>query len=125
MSEVSNGNGRRGVKFDPTINLGHVLTALAFLFSTAAAWHTLNSQVAQNAKEIERVNRVVEAKADKEAMGKAEVELSRRIVEIHPKDDQTQVRIADDVRDMKVMMREGFRDLATRLDRKADKPGGR
>ena len=117
-----NGNGNRRVRFDPTVNLGHVLSAFAFLASTMAAWYTLNAQVAASAREIERVSRVTDAKADKEALGKAEVELSRRIVETRAYVDQTQVRTADDVRDMKSMLREGFRDLDTRLDKKADKP---
>ncbi len=79
----------------------------------------------QNATELERVRQSLALKVDKESMGKAEVELSRRIVEVHGKVDQPQVRLADDIRDMKSMMREGFRDLDTRLDRKADKPGAR
>ena len=117
VASYANGVGRR-VRFDPTINLGHVLTAVAFLFSTVAAWYTLNAQVATIAREIER-------KADKDAFGRAEVELTRRIVEVRQHTDATVARTADDIRDMKLMMREGFRDLDARLERKADKPGQR
>ena len=121
-----NGNGRRrGVHFDPTINLGHVLTAVAFLGSTMAAWYTLDARVASTAKEVERLAHFAEGKADKETLGKTELELSRRILEQKSYIDATQVRIADDVRDMKSMLREGFRDLDTRLDKKADKPSTR
>lgn len=126
MSDVAPLNSsRRGVRFDPTINLGHVLTALAFLFSTMAAWYTLNAQVAQAVRDVEKMGRILETKADKEFLGKAEVELSRRILEQKGHIDATQVRTADDIRDMKAMLREGFRDLDSRFDRKADKPGMR
>lgn len=123
MSEVEIGNGRRGVRFDPTINLGHVLTALAFLFSTVAAWYTLNAQVAQNAKEIEKTQRTIEAKADKESLGKAEVELTRQIVDVRRHVDATQVRTSEDIREMKNLIRDGFKDLDAKLDRKQDRPG--
>jgi hypothetical protein len=33
------------------------------------------------------------------------------------------VRTAEDIRDMKNMLRDGFRDLDQKLERKADKPG--
>ena len=35
MADLPN---RRGVHFDPTINLGHVASAAVFLVSTVAAW---------------------------------------------------------------------------------------
>jgi hypothetical protein len=54
MSDV---NGvRRGVRFYPTINLGHVLTAAEFLTSTIVAWVNLDARVAQNALDLKRVD---------------------------------------------------------------------
>ena len=36
---------RRGVKFDPTINLGHVLTFIALLITGVGAWSALDKRV--------------------------------------------------------------------------------
>lgn len=35
----------RGMKFDPTVNLGHVLTFLGFMTTIAAAWINLDKRV--------------------------------------------------------------------------------
>lgn len=32
------------VKFDPTVNLGHIITATLFLFTASAGWATLDSR---------------------------------------------------------------------------------
>lgn len=109
---------RRGIVFDPTINLGHVLTAAAFLLSTVVGWVTLNARVDQQAKDIARIESAAKADA-----GRIEIELTRRIVETRQYVDSTQVRTAEDIRDMKNMLRDGFRDLDAKLERKADKPG--
>lgn len=37
---------RRGVMFDPTINLGHVLTAVAFITSGVVAYNNLDKRLA-------------------------------------------------------------------------------
>ena len=36
---------RRGIKFDPTINLGHVLTFLALMIAGFGAWSALDKRV--------------------------------------------------------------------------------
>src|SRR4051794_26122375 len=113
MSDLSN-----RVRFDPTINLGHVLTATAFLVSTIAAWISLNARVEQAAKDVARIEITGRTET-----GRIEVELARRIVETRQYVDSTQVRTADDIREMKTMMRDAFRELDTKLDRKVDKPG--
>jgi hypothetical protein len=115
----SNGNGvRRGVRFDPTINLGHLLTAAAFLTSTIVAWVNLDARVAQNARDLLRV----EGQANKETV-RVETVLMDRINTVQGQMNQTQVRTADDVREIKTIIRDGFRDLDTKIDRKVDKPG--
>lgn len=115
MSDVP--NGRRGVHFDPTINLGHVLTATATLTSVIAAWVTLNTQVTQLAKDLSRVEQ-------QSGVGTVRVEtlLMQRIQDERARLDQTQVRTADDVREIKQLMRDGFRDLDVKLERKVEKP---
>lgn len=116
MSDV--GPSRRGIVFDPTINLGHVLTALAFLASTVAGWVTLNNRVEQQAREIARV----EEKSDK-ATVRVETVLMDKINSNRAQADQLQIRTAEDIREVKQLIRDGFRDLDVKLERKADKPG--
>ncbi len=119
MADVAETNGhRRGVRFDPTINLGHVLTGGIFLVSTIAAWVSLDARVAQTAKDLMRVE-----DASARATVKVESVLMEKITSIQAGMNQTQVRTADDVREIKTLMRDGFRDLDSKLDRKADKPG--
>lgn len=114
-----NGNGRRGVRFDPTINLGHVLTAFAFLFSTLAAWFTLSARVDQASQAIVRLERIIEAKADKDVVAKGELELSRRVVESQANQNTALIRIDEGFKELKGMLR----DVDQKLDRKMDKPG--
>lgn len=111
-------NGRRGVHFDPTINLGHILTAVVFLASTIAAWVSLNGRVEQQAKDLERVERITKAETVK-----VETILMTRINDERARLDQTQVRTADDIREIKTIVRDGFRDLDQKMDKKTDKPG--
>jgi hypothetical protein len=108
----------RKFNFDPTINLGHVLTAGAFLFSTMAAWVSLDARVVQAAKEIARVE-------DQAARATVRVEnvLMEKITTVQAGMNQTQVRTADDIREVKTMIRDGFKDLDAKLDKKADRPG--
>jgi hypothetical protein len=44
-------------KFDPTINLGHILTALTMLIAGAAAWSSINSALAQHEIRIATIER--------------------------------------------------------------------
>lgn len=37
---------RRGVRFDPTINFGHLLTFIGFLATGSMAWMAMNTRVA-------------------------------------------------------------------------------
>lgn len=38
-------NPTSGIKFDKTINLGHVFTVLSFLFLTVAQWNMMDKRV--------------------------------------------------------------------------------
>lgn len=114
MSDEQGGKPVRGIHFDPTINLGHVMTATVFLVTATAGYVTLNS----------RVSALETARTDaKEAVVGVETRLLTRITEQRAAMDQTSVRTADDIREMKQIMRDGFRDLDAKLDRKMDKPG--
>ena len=120
MSEQGNDNSNgapRRVKFDPTINLGHVLTAGMFLVSTIAAWVTLDARVSQTARDLVRV----EGEANRVAV-RVENVLTEKITAVQANMNQTQIRTAEDVREIKLLMRDGFRDLDAKLERKVDKP---
>jgi hypothetical protein len=108
---------RAGVIFDRTINLGHVVTAAAFLITTGVAWAQTNAR-------LERLERdVPDMKMDTRAADtRIELDLARRVVEVRQHVDATQVRMAEDLKDIKLIIRDGFRDLDAKLDRKVDKP---
>lgn len=36
---------KKGIKFDATINLGHILTFIGFILSMLAAWQTLDKRI--------------------------------------------------------------------------------
>ena len=115
-------NGRRsGVRFDPTINLGHICTAAAFLFSAGMAWQSTNARIEQVNARIEQNVRDIE-RVSKEGHS-IEARLTVRLKEERTRLDQTVLRTADDIREIKSSVRDGFRDLDTKLERKADKPG--
>ena len=117
MSDAPNGKSGR-VHFDPTINLGHMLTALVFLTSTLAAWFSLSARVDHVSAAAMRLEEVVKAKADKDVMTRGELELSRRIVDNQQQQNAAFVRIDDGFRELKALMR----DVDQKLDKKMDKP---
>ena len=104
----------RRIHFDPTINLGHLISAGVFLVTAGIGWATMNARV----EALERED----ARQEKSVVS-AETRLTTRINEERARLDQTSVRIADDIREIKTLMRDGFRDLDQKLDRKMDKPG--
>lgn len=108
----------RRVHFDPTINLGHVITAATFLLAAAGAYATLDSRVST----LERDQRAQKSE-HKDAVVSVENRFMREVTQQRAAMDQTQVRVADDIREIKTLMRDGFRDLDAKLDRKQDKPG--
>lgn len=125
MTDVpTNAHGRQGVRFDPTITLGHVVQAIVFLVVAVAAWMNMDSRVA--ALEREAANLKTKdtevAKDAKEAVVGVETRFMREVTQQRAHMDQTQVRVADDIREIKTLMRDGFRDLDQKLEKKADRP---
>jgi hypothetical protein len=59
----------------------------------------------------------------REATVGIETRLLREIATQRSYVNETQVRTAQDIQDIKQSIRDGFRDLDAKLDRKADKPG--
>ncbi len=109
---------RRGINFDPTINLGHIGTAAVFLVTTTAAWITLDARATRNADEIRRVEVMT-----KETIIRAELDLSRRITEQQSTMNKSEMNTAEGLREIKLLMRDGFKEIKDSLDRKVDKPG--
>ena len=106
-------------RFDPTINLGHLLTATVTLLAIGGAWATFKSDVASLAKADERHEKQIDTKADRETVARAELELSRRIVETQQNLTASTVSIREGFLEVKGLLR----DLDQKLDRKADKAG--
>lgn len=119
VSKETEGQHAMRPRFDPTVNLGHVITATMTLAAIAGAWATFKSDVASLAKADERHEKLIESKADRETISRAELELSRRIVETQQNLTTTTVSINEGFREVKGLLR----DLDQKLDRKADKVG--
>jgi hypothetical protein len=115
----------RGPRFDPTINLGHMLSAGVFLVSAGAAWMNMDARVtrAESAIADLRQRDAEQAKDAKDAVVTVENRFMREVTQQRAHMDQTQVRVADDIREIKTLMRDGFRDLDQKMDKKADKAG--
>lgn len=109
----------RRIHFDPTINLGHVITATTFLVAAVGAYVTLKGDIATLAATDARHDKLIEQKVDREVLGRSELELSRRIVETQQSLTASTVSINEGFREVKGLLR----DLDQKLDRKADKPG--
>jgi hypothetical protein len=86
--------------FDPTINLGHILTAISFLVVGTAGYVALDGRVTN----LERADVVIESR------------LLREIAAQRVHMDQVQMRTADDIREIKSIVRDGFRDLDGKLE---------
>jgi hypothetical protein len=108
----------RGPRFDPTINLGHVLTATVFLMSAGAAWMNMNARMERAESAIATLKQEA-----KDSFVTVENRFMREVTTQRAHMDQTQVRVADDIREIKTLMRDGFRDLDSKLDKKVDKTG--
>jgi hypothetical protein len=93
---------RRRVRFDPTINLGHILTAAVFLITATMGFAVLQYKVDRQADEIARVER----------QGIERVERAER----QWSTDQQRDREA--FVEIKVLLRE----ISQKLDTKQDKP---
>ena len=110
-------NATKSFSFDPTINLGHVLTAFTFLVVATTGYVALDGRVGV----LERSYREEQAQR---VAGDNNVEsrLVFRITEHRNAMDSAQLRVSEDIREIKAIVREGFRDLDAKLEKKADKP---
>jgi hypothetical protein len=118
-SSASNGaTQKRGVVFAPTVDLGQIGSAVVMLLAAGAAWASMDARVSQQEREIKRV----EGQAHENDIS-LENRMVSRINDERARLDQTAVRTADDIREVKQLLRDGFKDLDAKLERKADKPG--
>jgi hypothetical protein len=113
------------VHFDPTVNLGHILSMVTFLVVATSGYVAMDSRVGALEKEATslKAKDVEQSKETKEAVVTVENRFMREVTQQRAAMDQTQVRVADDIREIKQLMRDGFRDLDQKLDKKADRPG--
>ena len=107
----------KSLVYDPTINLGHVLTALTFLVVGTAGYVALDGRVGSLERGY-REEQSLRASADHII----ENRLILRIAEHRAAAEASQQRFAEDIREIKSIVREGFRDLDTKLEKKAEKP---
>lgn len=116
--EKAPGDSKPRFIFDPTINLGHVLTAASFLIVGTAGYVALDGRVG-NLERAHREEQSVRLTSDQQL----ETRMMREMTIQRKHMDQVQVRTADDIREIKSIVREGFRDLDGKLEKKSDKPG--
>lgn len=89
---------RKRLTFDPTINAGHIISLLAFLITLVVGWSTLDKRV------------VVLEEARK-----AQSQLDQH-------QDAMQRSNADSVRESLQEIKQGVRELNSRLERKESRP---
>ena len=93
---------KRKVRFDPTITLGHLLSAAVFLVTGASAWVNLSMRVDQQVKDVARVE-------------------TQLLEKIHANEEAARrgdLNYREDMRDVKQLLAR----IEDKLDRKADKP---
>jgi len=112
------GDPHRRFIFDPTINLGHVLTAASFLIVGTGGYVSLDVRFG-HLERAQREEQTVRLAGDQQL----ETRIMREMALQKTHMDQIQVRTADDIREIKSIVREGFRDLDGKLEKKTDKPG--
>lgn len=112
------GDPHRRLIFDPTINLGHVLTAASFLIVGTGGYVSLDVRF-NHLERAQREEQTVRLSADQQL----ETRMMREMALHKAQMDQIQIRTADDIREIKSIVREGFRDLDGKLEKKTDKPG--
>lgn len=108
MSETSR------IRFIPEINLGHIASASVFLVTAGIVYGTVNARITRLEDQV---------KDSKENVVGVETRMLSRINEERARLDGTQAGVAYDIREIKQIMRDGFKDLDMKLERKQDKPG--
>lgn len=93
---------QRRVRFDPTINLGHVVTATVFLVTASMGFAVLQAKVERQADDIARVER----------------QAIERLERVERQWGADQQRDREAFTEIKVLLRE----IAAKLDQKQDKP---
>jgi hypothetical protein len=48
-----------GPRFDPTVNLGHLLTAVVFVFTLGGVWYVTDHRLASVEKQINQLSTVI------------------------------------------------------------------
>lgn len=93
---------RHRVRFDPTINLGHIMTATVFLLSGLAAFFNLSARV--------------DRQQDKTAQ--IEVYFKEKMASVETAQTRFDLNYREDMHDIKIMLGK----IDDKLDKKMDKP---
>ena len=116
IEKAAAGEAKPRFVFDPTVNLGHVLTAASFLIVGTAGYVALDGRVVA-LERSHREEQSVRLTSDQQI----ETRLMREVTMQRAHMDQIQVRTADDIREIKSIVRDGFRDLDGKLEKKQEK----
>ena len=106
------------VKFDPTINLGHIATGAVFIASTVAAWISLSvstsSRLDQHEKDIIRIER-----DNRDGAKRIEAVFTERLADEKSLIQSVSLSTAANIAEIK----SAILRIDEKLDRKQDKPG--
>ena len=94
---------KRKLNFDPTVTLGHLVSAGVFLITGATAFVNLSMRVDQQAKDVTRI----------------EQQLLTKIKDNETSAERFGLNYREDMRDVKTLLSR----IEDKLDRKADKTG--
>lgn len=97
------------------------MQALVLVCGIFALIFTTNARLDKLENTDTRLEKIVETKADKEMMSRAEVELIRRINDQQAANNKAELNIEKGFSEIKVLLVE----IQRKLDTKADKPGFR
>ncbi|MGE0716716.1 MAG: hypothetical protein AB7P02_14850 [Alphaproteobacteria bacterium] len=98
MADLNGGNGRRGLRFDPTINAGHLFMAASTILAVLVAYYDLKGRVDGHDRRFVEVDRRIEATEVRQREIMAEIREALRRLETRQEenarvDSQTRERI--------------------------------
>jgi hypothetical protein len=108
------------LQFDMSINLGHVLTAATFLTSAVIGFASMDARITKTDESVRRIEEK-EIKGIEAKVQNVETRILSRISDERAMSQQLQSRVVEDIREMKIIVRDGFKNLDVKLDGKADK----
>ncbi|MGB4060771.1 MAG: hypothetical protein WBK26_11205 [Burkholderiaceae bacterium] len=95
-ASADSANHPKGVRFDATINLGHILTFLGFILAGFTAWTTLDKRVTvieerANLQAVVDRNQDTQLSSNMAAIRESLVEIKQQIARINDRQDRRSV----------------------------------